>query len=167
MSSHTGQSKHVASSVVEGALETDFFTIISAMKTIFFLSFFFLNNLPAFAQKHDYFWVLGHNGGTDMNFNTSPVTISFADRNVEMSVTNASICDSLGNLLFYTNGCKIFNMQNVVMENGNNLNPGYIHDNYCVEPFSSYTAHRGALILPFPNDSDKYFLFHLGHTIVF
>jgi hypothetical protein len=142
-----------------------FLLIKLAMKTIFFLSFFFLNNLPVFSQKHDYIWVLGHNGGTTMDFNSSPLAITFADRDAEMSLTNASICNMTGELLFYTNGCEIFNSVDEVMENGFNLNPGEIHSDYCVPPFSTYPSARSAMVIPKPGDTTLFYLFHQGKRL--
>ena len=119
------------------------------------------------AQKYDYVWVLGHNGGTIMDFNSSPPSISFVDKDAEMSVTNASICNAGGELLFYTNGCEVLNATHEVMENGFNINPGQVHNMQCQEPFSAYTAMRGALILPVPGDTNKFYLFHEGVIIDF
>jgi len=119
------------------------------------------------AQKSDYVWVLGHNGGTILDFNSSPPSISFVDKDAEMSFTNASFCNSEGSLLFYTNGCEIYNAENALMDNGAGINPGQIHDAHCQEPFSAYSVPRGALILPLPDDTTKFYLFHQGANVVF
>ncbi len=115
------------------------------------------------AQKHDYIWVLGHNGGTTIDFNSTPPAIEFANRSAVMHVTNASMADNNGNLLFYTNGCDIFNKENNVMENGNNINPGPVHNEYCAGAFNTYVASNGAIALP---QSDSfYYLFHLSEVL--
>jgi len=99
-----------------------------------------------------------------MDFNTSPPTISYANRTTDMHLTNVSMSDSLGNLLFYTNGCSIFNKENNIMENGGNINPGNIHNNNCIEPFNAYTASRGAIA--FQADYKTFYLFHQGLKLV-
>ncbi len=115
------------------------------------------------AQKNDYIWVLGHNGGTTIDFNNSPPNIFFADRQPVMHLDNASIADSLGNLLFYTNGCDIFNKENQVMDGGDEINPGSVHNEYCSGSFSAYIGSRGAIALPFHDE--KYYLFHEGAVL--
>lgn len=75
-----------------------------------------------FAQKQDNIWVLGRGGGNQTPFNDqwgavifdfstsiSPMLIERQDYDMNMGNTNASISDSLGNLLFYTNSEKIYN----------------------------------------------------------
>jgi hypothetical protein len=130
------------------------------MKTIFSFLIIACFHFIVIAQKHDYVWVLGHNGGTNIDFNIAPLEIYFADRPTEMFVTNASMSDSAGALLFYTNGCNIFNWDNEIMENGQNINPGTVHNDFCEEPFNAYTSIRGATALP--QIGNIYNLFHLG-----
>ncbi|MEN0004928.1 MAG: hypothetical protein AAF798_12315, partial [Bacteroidota bacterium] len=64
-----------------------------------------------FAQNHDYVWLLGANGvdnpyyaGTVIDFIGDPPEVYYEFRDIVFFQTNASICDSSGNLLFYTNG---------------------------------------------------------------
>lgn len=99
-----------------------------------------------------------------MDFNTTPPTISFADRSTIMHVTNVSMADSLGKLLFYTNGCDIFNKNDNIMENGNDINPGSIHNSYCSGSFNAYPAIRGGIA--FQAESKIYYLFHQGIKLV-
>jgi hypothetical protein len=131
------------------------------MKKKFFIFILAVNLFNAvFAQKHDYIWVLGHNGGTNIDFNDTPPNIYFADRPTVMHVTNAIMSDISGQLLFYTNGCNIYAKNNKIMENGQDINPGTLHNEFCTEPFIAYLASRGATALP-QRDS-IYNLFHLG-----
>ena len=55
-----------------------------------------------------------------------------------------------GQLLFYTDGRKVWNANNQVMPNGSNLLGGFY--NSCTQ---------GALIVPFPEDNQRYYLFTL------
>ena len=100
----------------------------------------------------------GGGGGINLDFNGAILNISQETlRKMDIDETNGEICDRNGNLLFYSNGVWIANNTNDTMENGSGLNP------------SSYTnqnANEGLylpqanLIIPFSNDSNKYYLFH-------
>lgn len=82
--------------------------------------------------KYDYVWLSGTTpedttsfyGTNVMNFNYDTLEIEKQFVGTYFSVTNASICDENGNLLFYTNGCFIANASHQIMQNGNGLNPG-------------------------------------------
>ena len=49
---------------------------------------------------------------------------------MEFYATNAVMSDKSGNLLFYTNGVYIANVNNDTMLNGAGLNPGPFTNNY-------------------------------------
>lgn len=66
----------------------------------------------------------------------------------------ASISDSTGNLLFYTNGQQVWNKNHEVMPNGNDLEIGLVGD-YA----SSET--QGVIIVPKPENSNLYYIFQL------
>ena len=74
------------------------------------------------AQKFDNVWVLGWGGGNqttpkdnygalliDFKSGLGPVLTERQDYDMNMDITNTSISDSIGGLLFYTNGEKIYN----------------------------------------------------------
>ncbi len=113
----------------------------------------------SFSQKHDYNWVLGDEVGTILDFNKIPVSIQELQKEAFMYVANASMSSSDGELLFYTNGCDVFNKEHEVMENGDNINPGAWHDDRC-NVLGAYPATRGVLSLPIPKSDDIYYLFH-------
>ncbi|MBK7467674.1 MAG: hypothetical protein IPJ43_13205 [Saprospiraceae bacterium] len=75
---------------------------------------------------------------------------------------NASICDSLGNLVCYTNGLEIYNNKHEIIANGNGINPGEFHDNY--KDFG-YNLNQGTIILAWPNKKGVYVLFHAIETL--
>ena len=78
--------------------------------------------------------------------------------------TNASLCDTAGNLLFYTNGVFIANRNNDTMLNGSGLNPSFYTNSLAEVGLSAYQSH---VFLPGPNESNKYYLFHLfADTII-
>ncbi len=91
--------------------------------------------------------------GQNMTIDTVPWGIPFES-------TVATISDSLGNLLFFTNGCNLYDTGGEVLGNGEGLNPGEIHDTYCEK--MGYIVPKGAMILPIPDHPGEYWLLHLG-----
>jgi type IX secretion system substrate protein len=126
----------------------------------------------AFPQaKYDYVWLSGTTpedttsfyGTNVMSFNYDTLEIEKQFLDTYFSVTNASVCDENGNLLFYTNGCYIADASHQIMENGNVLNPGSLYNSNC--PDKGYRSSNGAIVLPQPGSSNNYFLFHTAKTI--
>ncbi|NUO03426.1 MAG: PKD domain-containing protein [Saprospiraceae bacterium] len=123
-------------------------------------------------EKRDYVWLLGYNsnfvdtsvGGTRIDFNHSPPLLSYEYRNLDFDITNAAICDTSGNLLFYTNGIAIHAPtipQGQQIANGGGLNP----DPYTQQWASrGYNLYQGALILSVPDSLGKYYLLHGERT---
>src|SRR5690606_30897494 len=117
------------------------------------------------AQRHDNIWLFGYSsntvdsawGGSVMDFNGDSLEISYQYRYLNFNVTNASICDTAGNLLFYTNGIRIVNASHEIMENGNGLNPGEFADNNLG---SGYILNQGAMAIPFPGNDSLFYLLH-------
>ena len=98
------------------------------------------------------------NGGTITDFASGfPICNFDSSRIMWLAESYAEISDSLGNLLFYTNGAWIANTNNDTMYNGNNLNPSSFTSSWYQYglpiPFSE-------LILPIPSHPNQYFLFH-------
>ncbi len=134
------------------------------MNKLLFL--YFIVHLPicAFAQKHDYVWTWGYDdsypifGGTNLNFNKSPVDTDYVRRDINFRWDCASICNEDGKLLFYTNGCKIFNQKDKLTKNGAGLNLGIVSTEKCS---AGNLIGQGSLFLPHPTDTNIYYLFHL------
>ena len=128
-------------------------------------SFFLLLPSPVSAQQHDNIWLFGVNGnfmydwgGCVVDFSGNEAVSYDQERDMNIDVTIASMCDSLGNLLFYTNGVYIANHLHEKMENGDSLNPGELTwNNYS----GGLRANQSAIVLPFPNNLSKYFLIHI------
>ncbi|MCO6488317.1 MAG: hypothetical protein J5I98_07870, partial [Phaeodactylibacter sp.] len=122
--------------------------------------------LLVFGQKHDYVWMFGYNSnatsaypgieGVILDFNQAPPTSSYEPISISLSATNATISDSLGNLLFYTNGCSIADWTHQLMPNGDSINLGEIHDIYCERGYPGGT--QSAIILPVPSNDSLYYL---------
>ncbi|MBK9477661.1 MAG: T9SS type A sorting domain-containing protein [Bacteroidetes bacterium] len=136
------------------------------------LIFFFLNLTIVSAQGIVNKWVIGYPGGGSnvlIEFNRDSI-LSIDTLHLKMSFRdlNASICDSHGDLLFYTNGGWIANSTHDTMMNGNNLVPGTYATNW---KHDGFRIPQGAVIVPFPDDSSKYYLFHetadlIGNTVI-
>lgn len=99
-----------------------------------------------FSQGQNNFWAFGHGAG--LEFNNGTVT-AFTDSMLTESAC-AAVASSSGNLLFYTNGTKIWNRNHQVMPNGTGLLGNY-----------ESTFSQGAVIVPFIEDTNKYYVFYM------
>jgi Secretion system C-terminal sorting domain len=121
--------------------------------------------LKANAQKYDYHWVFGQkssttdsiHGGTDLNFNLTPLEIKGVERQTRFQATNVSICDEEGYFKFATNGIEIIGIDQEIIENGTELNPGETAELFP----DGYICPQGIIALPDFNQSNTYFLVHL------
>ena len=78
-----------------------------------------------------------------------------------MFVCNSSICDTAGNLMFYTNGCNIAGVDDAILENGEGINPGQVHQVKCDQENVGYpSGYQSSIILPLPGSDHQYYLFH-------
>ncbi|MCX6278170.1 MAG: PKD domain-containing protein, partial [Bacteroidetes bacterium] len=89
---------------------------------IFIVPLFIISlwNLPLAGHTQGEFnkWYFGVNAGIDFN-STPPVGLSGSAMNT--MYTSACVTDSLGNLLFYSQGLSVYNRNHQVMPNGNGL----------------------------------------------
>lgn len=122
----------------------------------------------SYAQKEDYHWILGYSGtipSVDTNFGRAELVFDDKVLKVKktsevvnkLNFTNASICDSMGKLLCYTNGLEVYNKEYQIMPNGDDLNPGEIAN---ISEQGGYTQHGVVLFLPWPEHTQNYFLIH-------
>jgi len=124
------------------------------LKYIFFLLCLAVN-LVAIGQLHDNTWITGWSllgGGT--KWDVSNHTLSYDSIPICAGISNASMSDAQGNLLFYTNGFQVVNRYNEIMENGDSLNYGQVYQNYPGNPNI-----LGCLALPNSQNSNLYYLF--------
>ncbi|TAK50435.1 MAG: T9SS type A sorting domain-containing protein [Saprospiraceae bacterium] len=142
-----------------------YFLFPCLMKRTFILLLLSLHTVIATGQMHDALWLYGRHsafgdpdyGSSVLDFSTEPPIAYKQEREMNLNVTVSSICDSTGNLLFYTNGAWIANFTHEMMENGDSLNPGEVTwDNY----YSGLTVAQSHIILPMPENPGKYYLFH-------
>lgn len=129
------------------------------------------------AQKYDYTWVLGYTpslgydpdsalGLTVIPWYLALDSMFYKTKYGYMLNTNASIAHpETGELLMYFDGCRIFNRNYEIMENGDSLFHGKWWKEYCETEPKSYTGHRSGMILPFTQDTSKYMVVHARDSI--
>jgi hypothetical protein len=116
------------------------------------------------SQNRSNLWLLGGNYSFTDYYTQIDFSNGFADtsrdyRTMTMYNTNASICDTNGNLLFYTNGQWIANFKGDTIKNSEHFNPGYLTDTFYQHGLG---ATQAALILPHPQANCLYDLFHVS-----
>ncbi len=112
------------------------------VKGVLFSTLLFSFNL-LFAQKEANIWYFGTKGGIDFN-SGSPVPL--LNGQLISQEGCATICDRNGNLLFYTDGTRVWNKAHTIMPNGNGLG-------------GNYSATQSAIIVPRPKSSTQYYIF--------
>lgn len=114
------------------------------MKLLSFTIFFCLCCLiNAQDIKRTAIWYFGQNAGIDFNTNPPTPLTNGAMNTVEGCAT---ISDTNGNLLFYTNGEKIWNKNHQIMDNGDGL-------------LGSWDATQSSIIIPQPDNDSLFYVF--------
>lgn len=125
------------------------------------------------AQKEDYIWLGGYDYDNDtldtfsrvegyrFDFNKKPFTVE-NDIGFIYGIhgDNASISNKNGNLLFFTNGCAIYNRDYKIMPNGDSINAGIWFDKFWKHCSQGYPGAQDVLFLPDPGNNNGYYLFH-------
>jgi hypothetical protein len=118
---------------------------------VFSIVLFVLVSAAAFGQKQANIWYFGE--GLGLDFNTVPPTpltngkVDGPTLGYQFSSEGcSSICDSAGNLLFYTNGQLVWDASHQVMPNGAGL-LGY------------YSSTQSSLIIPQPASDSLFYVF--------
>jgi gliding motility-associated-like protein len=108
---------------------------------------FFLSSLAfcasLFAQKEANIWYFGDGAGLD--FNATPAQM-LTNGSINTDEGSASIADSNGSLLFYTDGVTVWNKNHDTLKYGFGLN-------------GHSTSAQSALIVRQPNSSNQYYIF--------
>jgi len=116
------------------------------MQYIVTLTLIFLS-LAASGQKQNNSWCFGNKAGLDFN-GGAPVAFSSA---INCGEGSASVSNRhTGALLFYTDGVRIYNRDHNIMPYGNNIGNDLLSSSL-----------QGMLIVPFTDDSNKYYVFAL------
>lgn len=97
----------------------------------------------AFAQQEGNIWYFGQNAGIDFN---SGAPVALFDGALNTNEGCATICNEDGDLLFYTDGIRVYNNQHLQMPNGFGLHG---------DPSST----QSGVIVPQPGSDNIYFIF--------
>src|SRR5690606_35489912 len=95
-------------------------------KTVFMLFITFIATFSSYAQYNtpeNKIWVFGNKAGLDFNTgNPVPISSSINAGNAGGTLeANASVCDTAGVLLFYTDGSFVWDKSGSIMPDGNDL----------------------------------------------
>ena len=143
-----------------------------------FLVCLYLSELIGQARQ-DFIWVLGYDpnkpesylGGTLLDFNRDLVSPQYFHIGYDAQVPGILSTPS-GKLLIYTNGCTIIGSDHMPIQGGDTISYGYVWDNYCGKDLG-YPGTQNNLILPFPGDTNRAFVFYkyttedYNHNILF
>ena len=107
-------------------------------------------------QKEGNVWAFGQQAGLDFNSgNPSPFLTAMVS-----DIACASVCDTNGMLLFYTDGSRVWNRYGILMVNGVNLT-GNIYQPGVLGGSSTHQTRQGTLIVRNPSDYNKYYIFSI------
>ncbi len=123
---------------------------------ILVLSLVYFNGFPQFTNLN---WKLGTNLSLDFSNGQAIVNLNDSNRST-MNFTNTSITDRNGRIIFYSNACKVYNRNGDTMPNGSGFNHGFYSDQYVNTDY--YPLWKAATIVPFPNDSNKFYMFYMN-----
>ena len=135
-----------------------------------YLIFFLLHCSIIYAQKHDNNWIFGYDntsnydsfslsGGVRKHFEKGFPEYSLEFTRVDYGIYGGTMSDSSGNMIFHTNGFKIYNPKHKTMENGDTINPGYYWNEYH-NLGQGYPVNSGTISIPAPGFKDCYYLIH-------
>ena len=127
------------------------------MKHIVSITLFLVITIISYSQSENQIWQLSE--GIEMDLNSFPPSLTkqnnfrqtYLDRINFPVVAVATISDSSGNLLFYSDGYTAFNNNHEVMEHGRNLQ-------------ADLQIEQSVLIVPKPRDNNKFYLFTSGKS---
>lgn len=105
-----------------------------------------------FSQSYANTWIFGDSAGLEFKDDT----VLYYENVIVSRETSASISDSSGNLLFYTNGNTVWDNTNEIAENGDSLLIGYFDPD---DGTSGIT--QGVIILPKPDHNSIFYIFQI------
>lgn len=116
-------------------------------------------------------WPLGYGGNIEpgnpdfdgmlMKFTSDTVLVDAQPDIPMLAKPIAFICDSMGNLLLYFNGCMLANGQHEIIENSDSIEVELDFGAQCQESGVFPDAYPNAVILPFPGHPEMYYLFYI------
>jgi hypothetical protein len=128
----------------------------------------------SYAQhKGDYNWMFGYDytdslagmEGTLVDFNSKPPSVAYQSVHPGKQALGNSVSvmshPTTGKLLFYSNGCNVFDATHSPMLNGDDINPGLYRDYYCESAeFNWYPILGTLLSMEDSYHPDKYYFLH-------
>ncbi|MBK6640366.1 MAG: hypothetical protein IPG39_03605 [Bacteroidetes bacterium] len=112
------------------------------------------------AQNRANKWMIGYNYGNypdnGLDFSNDSLLLFTVERSMQFFLTDASICDTSGELLFYTNGIYIANRNHDSLLNTHDFNSGWGTDFY--GEFGLGIA-QGVIIIPIQLNQINIFYF--------
>lgn len=117
------------------------------MRYIGTLIFLFILSI-GYAQKEANVWYFGNKAGLDFNSGSAVV---LEDGVLDSFEGVSTICDSDGNLLFYTDGITVYNKNHLIMQNGTGL-------------LGHPSATQSGVIIPVPLSSTMYYIFTVDYA---
>ncbi len=112
--------------------------------------FFILITTLAFSQQEASVWYFGNQAG--IKFHADGTISSLIDGQLNTNEGCATIADTNGNLLFYTDGMKIWNRNHQLMPNGSGL-------------MGNDSSTQSATIVPKPGSSNLFYVFTLDYEV--
>ncbi len=126
-------------------------------KLLFFVLFLCNCSFVQVYAQYENVWVFGRYIGIDFNSGQpEPIETEM----VSVGEGAASVCDASGQLLFYTEGTRVWNRDGNIMPNGDNLTG--LTSPFPDQPEVITSSGQGVLIVPMPDSSHKYYVFSLS-----
>ncbi|WP_010518682.1 T9SS type B sorting domain-containing protein [Croceivirga radicis] len=116
---------------------------------LFILLLLLSKSFTIYGQNRANIWYFGYGAGLDFN---SGVPVPLLDGLLFTTEGCASISDTSGRLLFYTDGRVIFDRTHTVMPNGNNL-------------LGDFSSTHSAVVVPSPSNFNEYYVFTLDDAL--
>lgn len=95
---------------------------------------------------------------TILQFNDGVLEVESVVKNMELEGSCTVMCDSVGKLLFYSNGCYISNADHEMMVNGDSIGKAKLETSYCNT--GGNPVIQSIIALPAPNSSHLYYLIY-------
>lgn len=123
------------------------------LRTVIYILIFIVGVLPAYSQKQANVWYFGSAG---LDFNSgAPVALT---NSAMLAIEGcATMCNSNGDLLFYTDGGTLSTFGNIggIWNSNHQLMPNGL----LIDTAGCSSATQGSIIIPDPGDIDQYYLF--------
>ena len=132
-------------------------------KIFYFGMLMMMTQLLSGQVKHDYIWIfssdidqsLPNSEGSIIDFNGEEVSIYYQQTSHMIGTNNISFSSEEGELITYSNGCDVFDSDFDLMDNGEDINPGEVHNVQCA--LDHYPGSQNSLMLPDPGGDGLYY----------